>query len=200
MAKKKPGKYAHILPGLPDLPIDAGRQQEIDALKAALREEGCTSPRNLVKRYTELRHQSDALHDQLQAVNRTIEALTEIVHESQLRQEEGWGAYGADSNAFLLANGDRIRIDMEPYSSIEDQEAVLQWAAKEGLQRYLMFHWQALNRIAKDALLAGQPTPPGVKIFKKKKIVYTPMKEAKREDEQIAEWSPDEPATVDQPF
>lgn len=204
MAKRKPSTYAHIVPGLPELPVEADKQQTLDIFKESIRKQlGELTPQNLLKHYTALRRRQDELKDEISTVYLALEAATQLIVDSNKRQEDGWGTYGAAPNTLIAANGDRIRVDVEPYASLVDKDANRQWAVAEGLERMLMLPWSTINSITKKRLLAGQPEPPGVKTFKKQTIVYTEFKAAQAQDQEpvAEEWSPDaELETADKPF
>lgn len=208
MAQRKPGKYASVVPGLPELPVDGTWQGKLDAFKQSFIESfkgrQPTAP-ELAKAYAALRREEQELKLASSTNYLAQEAITQMMVESQNRGEEGWGQYGAAPNTMVLASGDRLRIDIEPYAQVVDKDANRLWAVKEGLERLLSLPWATINKLAKERLLAGQPEPPGVKTFKKRTVVFTAFKAADGQgvtlEEEAPEWSPDDPATgADQPF
>lgn len=190
---RRPSIYASIVPGLPELPVDADRQTRLDALKEKFKKD---PPVKIAKIYTELRNELKRLAEEESTANLALEAITQILCESQMRGEDGWGSYGTTSNTLPLANGDRVRIDVEPYATVADRDAFREWAIKEGFGNMLSLPWSTINSVTKKRLLAGDPEPPGVKTYKKRVIVFTPMKQAQKED-AVPDWNPDDVPDID---
>lgn len=200
MAKRALPKYAAITPGLPEIPVNPDWQTRLDNFKQKALElsvDGALTPQQLLTQYKLLRQQRDELQTKLSDNYLALEAFTQMLIESNNRQEDGWGAYGASSNTLIAPNGSRIRIDVEPYATVVDKDANRQWAVKEGLERMLALPWQTLNSLVKKRLLNGQGEPPGVKTFKKRTIVLSLAGEAAAEP--IEEWSPDAEMEVSSP-
>lgn len=210
--KRPQSKYASVVPGLPELPVDADWQAKIDVVKTKLLDlrGGSMTTSQLFAHYAMLRKMQDELKAQMSDVNIAIEATSQLLIDSHKRQEEGWGAYGAAPNCLTAVNGDKVRIDVEPYATVVDKDANREWAIKQGLERLLSLPWQTINSVAKKLLLAGEPEPPGVKTFKKLTIVYTPMKPDAPPEPIVEEWSPETDVTeadvrtpefsIDEPF
>jgi len=196
--KHSQSKYAGIVPGLPELPVNADWQAKLDLVKTKMTNDGIQTPQQLLAHYRALRAQQDVLKAQQSEVYLALEATTQLLIDSNLRQEDGWGAYGQTPNTLIAASGDRVRIDVEPFASIVDADANRRWAIKEGLERLLSLPWSTLNALTKKRLLAGESEPPGVKTFKKRTIVFTQVK-AEEEPQPVEEWSPDADG-VDVPF
>lgn len=198
MAKRRPTKYASIVPGLPDLPVKPDTQTKLDVYKEKYIKmySGSLTAHNLLAIYTAARKNFEELSAQRSAAYFALEAAIQMLAESHIRQDAGWGTYGGSSNTLIAPSGTKVRIDVEPYALVIDKDANRIWAVAQGLERLLALPWATLNKHVKELLLAGQPEPPGVKTFKKRKIILTLAGETTGPD--IEEWSPDD-AVMDVP-
>lgn len=194
MAKKKPGKYDHIISKLPKLEHinKPDYQDKVEAEKKLIAEqvekEGKTlTAYQLGKLYAEERGVADEIAEMQYRCNLRIEALRQLLLNSQEQGAEGWGAYGASPNTLLMPSGDRMRFDQEIYTSVVSQDDVREFAKKDGLERSLMLPWQTVNSLNKDRLLSGQDVIPGTKVYVKPKPVFTPFKQAQTAEEEAAD-------------
>ena len=89
------------------------------------------------------------LLSQLYDLNVEIEACTQMLVESQENGEPGWGEYGASDNTLRLVSNDSIRLQPEPYTTIEDANKLRQWFLNLRLRilrlgcmlRVILFRW-----------------------------------------------------------
>jgi hypothetical protein len=180
MARNKPGKYAHLIHKLPKIvstePTEY--QDKIELLKAQLQHSLTEiSPVEYARVYRETLNAKAELEAEVYAANMQLEALSQLLIESQERQEDGWGLYGSPETTLRLANGDSVRVQPEPYTTTENRDLTRDWFIQEGLTRLLSVPWQTLNTYNKERLLHGAPEVPGTKIYVKTKLVYTPLKQ-----------------------
>jgi hypothetical protein len=174
-----PSKYDSVLPGLPALPVaDQTYQDRVDKVKADA--PASWSPADYGKEYMRLRKAKEDLEEQISLVNLHLEAITQLLVESQDAGAEGWGQYGASDTMLRLVTGDTLRVQPEPYAQVVDKDACREWAVKQGLERLLALPWTTINSHVKQRLMNGEPEPDGVKAYVRKKLVFTPMKAEKQ--------------------
>lgn len=193
MAKRKPGKYDHIINKLPKLEHanKPDYQDKVEAEKDRIAEEVKNEGQQLNayqlgKLYAQERGVAEEIKEMEYRCNLRIEALRQMMLNSQENGEEGWGAYGAAPNTLLMPSGDRLRFDPEIYTNVTSQDEVREFAKKDGLERSLMLPWQTVNSLNKERLLSGQDVIPGTKVYVKPKPVFTPFKEAQTAEEEAA--------------
>lgn len=191
---KRPGKYAHVVNTLPKFPGDDPERRElIERVKAEIlapsNDDESIDVRLLVdnlehyikvivqaeKRaaagkpwaaefariYAELRMIRDRIGSWDSSVGLLLEAYQILLTEQM--ECEGIGG-------LTLANGQPISTYLEPYAQIIDKEAHRLWALSEGLEKQMCLPWATSNSLAKQHLLAGEPEPPGLKIYAKAKV------------------------------
>ncbi len=172
MAKKQPGVYDHVLPGLPVAPPeDVKYQEKVDALKIDI---GRPDAMTLANLYTEARAEKDALEAEEYKVNMRIEAITQLLADSEERGDAGWGDYGANDNALKLIDGGNIRVQPEPYAQVSNKEDFRLWCIANGYERKLQLWPSTTNAVCKERLKNGEPMPDGCEMYKRNKVVYTP--------------------------
>lgn len=169
MAKRKPGKYEKVTANLPRvvgnaMQHDAAHREKVDAEKRRIVEEETRYASHLAEIVGKLRQMKDDLEDDIKAVNLKLDAYTELLVD----QYEAEGIH-----SMSLQDGGSVRLQYEPYSSVEDAIKLLEWVKENKLEHKLTLHWKTLDGIVKGALSAGEPEPPGVKVFQKIKAVYT---------------------------
>ena len=169
MAKSRPGKYDHVLPGLPKLPpSDLSYQEKVQAIKDGVATHDAVL---LANNYLTLRRRKDELNAIISEVNTRIEAFEQLLAESQEIQSAGWGDYGVKDNALRLPTGETIRVQPEPYGQVKDKEAFRLWCLANGYERQMHLWPTTRNAIVKERLLKGEPEPDGCETFSKNKIV-----------------------------
>lgn len=61
-------------------------------------------------------------------------------------------------------------LNEEPYSSIEDKDALREWVVENGMQELLSINWGTLNSLVKGLIEDGKPEPSGVKVYLKTSV------------------------------
>jgi hypothetical protein len=178
MAKKeKPGVYDAVLDALPPRPPDDwDRQLEIDKIKEGILKEA-THPVDIAKTYGMLRREKKVYQDALYALELRIDAHEQLLVDSQEGGAPGWGEYGATSKTLRLQNGGSVRVQGEPYGSVNDKESFRLWCIANGYERQLQLHAGTMNSIVKERVKEGAELPDGVEAFSYKKIYFTDGKE-----------------------
>lgn len=169
------GKYDTVLTALRPVPPPS-YQDKIDEAKIEITG---TTATELAALYTSLRQEKRDAESELQRVNITLEAVTQLLVASQESGAEGWGQYGTTDNTLRLVTGDKIAIQREPYGQVKDKESFRLWCLANGYGGQLQLWPTTMNAIVKERLLAGEELPDGCEVFAKDKIVYTQFKEAK---------------------
>lgn len=114
--------------------------------------------------YKDLRMMKDAYNEQEKTTNILIEAYGQVL----IDQYEAEGVRSVE-----LDSGGSVRFQLEPHGSVIDKDANREWAKANGLENSLVLHWQTVNALTKEALLAGDDVPAGVKATTRAKIVYS---------------------------
>lgn len=170
MAKRKPGIYDAVLPGLPERePEDPARQVKVSMAKEEIKNR---DPEAMAEQYVNLRKKADDLEDQLSVLNLLMEAYEQLLTASQKAKQPAWGRYGANPNALRLPDGNAVRIQPEPYANVKDKELFRQWCIRNGYENQLQLLWQTTNSITKERLIAGDPEPDGVQATVSFKVVW----------------------------
>jgi hypothetical protein len=119
----------------------------------------------LAARFAAARVKKEEIERELKDVVLELSALSELMDD----QFENEGV-----RTVSLIDGAAVRRQPEPYATVIDQPALLQWALNDDdLRNSLTIHWQKLNSLTKQLLMAGLPEPPGVKAWSKSKFFYT---------------------------
>jgi hypothetical protein len=176
MARRQPGKYDAVLQGKPNLPLESNpsRQMEIDQLKEKY--EGA-SAEILAMEYSIARHKRDLLRAQESELQLELDTLMQMLVDSEDQKiDPAWGAYGANDNAIRLPNGDTLRINKEPASTVVDPEAFRQWCIANGYERKLQLHAGTRESIVAERMLAAEPPPDGLEVGTWSKLTFTAAK------------------------
>lgn len=156
--------YDALLAKLPPLPSDdpPDRKKRVDAARQAiLIEEGDKpSAPALVHRYTALSDAKDAAEQVVKDINVELDAVTELLADQ----------FDAEGVTSLRTKDAHISVYVEPYTSVNDHDALRGWCVKQGLERAMRLPWQSVNSITKQRLEDGLPEPDGVTLFAKTKI------------------------------
>jgi len=118
------------------------------------------TPASLARLYRELRDTKDIINGELAAIEVELDAVSQLM--TQHFESEGLTQVKTDREL--------ISVYVEPYSSVEDPEALRQWCVNEGLERRMSLAWSTVNSITKQRLEDGLPAPDGVRIYAKDKI------------------------------
>lgn len=195
MAKRKPGKYDHILEGLPTVPQeeDPRRQARIEALQERCGH--CGEPPHtesdhkfepwrdfdalkLVTSYAFIKFELDAKKQEADALQLRLDALKQLIIASEdAGVDPAWGAYGANDNAVRLPDGSNLRVNRELSSKVIDPEAFRQWCIDNGYEKKLQLHAGTREAIVSERALAAEKMPDGVEIGSWAKVTFTPAKE-----------------------
>lgn len=177
MAKGKPGKYDHVLPGLRrDAPEDVKScQDEINAVKAKVTDRDA---RSMAIEYAKLRRARVLLDEEISALFIQIKAYEQLLADSQERQAAGWGDYGVKDNAIKLADGAVVRVRQRPQGKVVDAEAFRIWCIENGYERQLSLHPSRMDSIVKERLVAGEAPPDGTEA-----VSYTQVSYGKGDDD-----------------
>jgi len=156
------GKYSGgVMDGLPKaMPSDPSFQEKVDVKKREIG--GPYTPGSLAILYREARKKKDQLDDQVHEVNITVAAVEQLL----------WDAYEASGiSSIKLDDGASVSVQTEPAASVKDHDALRAWAVANGYERSLTMPWQTVNAVAKERLLAGEPSPDGVELAVRTKTV-----------------------------
>lgn len=114
--------------------------------------------------YGELRREAEALAAQLSDVKLRMTAVMLLM----IDQFENEGETG-----LTLRNGDKVRWQPEPHLIVTDKEEFRRWCLDQGLEQDMVLPWGKANRLVKDMLVNGEPTPPGGECFMRPKVVFS---------------------------
>lgn len=160
MARRRPGKYAHVINALPRLlGAEPAYQQKVEAVKEAMKKEPGFLHRasDLVHKYVMLRIEKE----QIEAASYDVNLRTEAVKQLMAEQFEVESV-----STMKTSEGISVSTHLEPYARVENAALLQEWAlADPDLRRKLALPWMTVNGITKERLLAGEPEPPGVSIY-----------------------------------
>jgi ribosomal protein L37AE/L43A len=202
VAKRKPGKYDHLLPKLKALPPgDPVRQAKIDFVKQDIRKcktcDGtgtvrddveswpCTHCNNgrrkltgsvLVDEYTQTRLQKEALEAAVAALGIELEACEQLLIASQQAGDPDWGAFGGSDRTVKMTDGDTLRVQPEVYAMVKDKAVFRHWCMQNNLANKMELPEKPTHDLMKIRLLNGQPEPPGTEAYVRTRIVFAPFK------------------------
>jgi hypothetical protein len=165
------GKYKGlVLTGAVSVKPD--RQQKVDALKAQIILDGEVKKRgaDLAFEWLNIREEEDVLKGQLKEVSLRKEAVAQILAEQ----------YDAEGTSSLTIAGiGVVRVDPEPYASVQDPEALREWCLKQAaLSLKMKLSWPTVNALVKERALMRAGPPPGVNVFMRNKLVRKLIKGA----------------------
>lgn len=157
--------YKERIKRLPRMPVGdpKNKRELVDAARTGyLTSLGSKQPgtMDLVNKYIELRDEKNKIEAMLKDVNVDLDAIEGLVAEhferngiEQVRSTDGL-----------------VSVYVEPYTSVQDPDALREWCIKEGLARSLTLPWQTVNSLTKQRLEDGLPEPTGVTVFAKTKF------------------------------
>lgn len=200
MAKRRPGKYDHLLHKFKKLPpADLKQQEKINHRKVTLRDcprcdggrqspigvtcgtcEGTGQWQLTASRLSDLyviaRADLETILLAASAANIELEALTQLLIESQENKAPEWGAFGASDRSLKMTNGDTIRVQSELYGTIKSKAAFRAWCYNNELTVHMELPEKKTQDLVKARAINAQLEPDGIEIFTRAKIVYTPLK------------------------
>jgi hypothetical protein len=153
-----PGKYDKITPDLEKLPVEMREggqvyQDKINQVKASI---ATREPSELAKEWKAIRAKEDDIETQAKAARLLRRALEQLI-------ETAFEDHGLEM--LKLAEGGSVTYRPEPKAVVIDKEAYHEWCVEKGLTPLMNLPWQTTNSDAKQALLDGQPLPPGVSVY-----------------------------------
>ena len=168
------GKWSSFKDQYPALPLDAERQDKINAVLDAEHDCGALNPlmagqkmkvRNMPNHlvatvYNALRQKKDKLVEDLSVLELEIEALTQLF-VTRFEDE------GIQSQRF--EDGTLLSITDAPYPIVKDKLALREWVDKQGLSDMLSLNYQTLASLVKERLSGqvNEPLPNGVDVYMK---------------------------------
>lgn len=159
---KVKGKWGHLVGVLPKLNTRTERFDEQDALRDQIindykAENGGQPPPTsfLVDQYLALRDAKDAVKSQLSDIQLELDTLTNMIE--QRYEDEGLQKVTA-------SDGAAVGMHYEPYAQVTDNDAMVEWAKKNGLERKLTLLWPTVNSEVKAALESGTAVYDGEKL------------------------------------
>lgn len=194
MARQR-GKYAHITPKLPKLPlIEPARRDIVTAVKNEITQSSdVVVPIDSEAKFIELMAEMEICLKQVLTLEKTrtggrrwasefakayqeLRALIDKIKDWQSNVQLLLDAYTElmidqmdveGVKAVRLTDGSSVSTFEEPYAQVKDKEAFRQWCLKNGYANDLSLGWMKTNSIVKERLTLGQPEPEGVEIFSK---------------------------------
>lgn len=149
----KNGKYRHLRGKLPAFENPPAWQEKIGQAKLNYVKLDTTE---LGIEFASFKVQKNTAESNIKEMNTQMEALSQLIVE---RLETG------DLEAIELANGIKVGIKDEPYTSIDDQKKFYTWIKKTKQQGLLKINFQTLNAMTKELIITGKKVPPGTKTF-----------------------------------
>lgn len=196
-----PSKYDAVLPGLKPAPVaDLTYQAKVDEAKKHLKyacscgvensidgvdnehdphcnvHTGQLAPTTLAILYGTLCDEDVRVKKLQYDLNVRFAALEQLLADSQERGEPGWGDYGATETMLKLQDGTKLQVLPEPYGQVKDKEAFRQWCIANGYERQMHLWPSTMNSICKERLVEGEALPEGCEVFRRPRVVYTPVK------------------------
>jgi hypothetical protein len=187
-------KYAKVIEGLPNLPPeDPSYQEEINKIKAEIVAAEVHTPESLAKNYSLFRFGTsgglqflgqefvdemvkllgkEGLEDLRKEAQKKVTAYEQLLDESYDSDDPGWGQYGAQPNTLKLQSGASVSIQKEPTGKVVNKDSFRLWCISNGLENSLQLWPTTMNSLVKERVLDGQPTPDGIEVYVKSKIVW----------------------------
>jgi len=151
----KNGKYRHLRGKLPVFENPPAWQEKIGQAKTNYLKLNTTE---LGREFASFKVQKNVAEANIKEMNTQMEALSQLIVE---RLETG------DLESIELANGIKVGIRDEPYTSIDDQKKFYDWIKKTKQTGLLKINFQTLNAMTKEMIITGKKNPPGTKVFMK---------------------------------
>lgn len=169
------GKYDAVLDGLAPMPVaDQSYQDKVEKVKEQFTDR---TPAVLALTYAKWRAKKELIEARIYQANLMIEALVQLLEESQEAGAEGWGLYGVGDNALRLPTGETVYVRREPYGYVKDKDAFRDWCMANGYAGQLNLWPTTMSALVKERLLAGEAPPAGTDAFVKTKVVLASAKE-----------------------
>lgn len=150
-----PGKWNGLKGKLPAFEQEPAWQAKVEEAKSQY--VGLDTA-ELAREFKSQRANKKQREDEVSQINIHLESLSQLLcadlESSQLQKVQ-------------LGTGETVYVQVEPYCSVQDRQAVLDWIRKKKLTAMLSVQWQTLNAFVKECLVNGKPAPPGVNVFLK---------------------------------
>jgi hypothetical protein len=131
----------------------------------------------LVAEYAQARAQKELLEDAVSKLGVEVEALTQLLIASQEQGDSDWGAYGASDRSIKMTDGDALRVQPDVFAMVRDKKAFRDWCYTNAtLTENMELPEKKTNDLIKAILLNGKKEPPGIEVYVRTRVVYTPMK------------------------
>lgn len=152
------GKWRGIESKLPAFEQNPTYQAKVDAAKEHYRKNNLDL-RQMAESMASCQGYKEAQENAISLVNIEIEALSQmLVDEMRAQGLEKLG----------LANGLTLSVEIQPYSSTENKDQMMNYFRRNKILRTLLtVNFQTLSALNKDRLAEGKPPIPGTKIFAK---------------------------------
>lgn len=152
------GKWRGIETKLPAFEQNPTYQAKVDAAKEHYRKNNLDL-RQMAESMASCQGYKEAQEDAISLVNIEIEALSQmLVDEMRAQGLEKLG----------LANGSTLSVEIQPYSSTENKEQMMNYFRRhKQLRQVMTVNWQTINAMNKDRLTEGKPAIPGTKTWAK---------------------------------
>ena len=159
------GKYKGVtLPRM--IGVKPGYYEKVIALKEEIEHdpEFRRYASTIASTYGELRREAEMVAAQLSDIKLRLTAVMLLM----IDQFEVEGETG-----LTLTNGDKVRWEPSPHLIVTDKEEFRQWCIKQDLERSMVLPWGTANRLVKEMLINGEPSPPGAECFMRPKVVFS---------------------------
>lgn len=162
------GKWTEVAKRYGPAPEEPGLWRETvnkikDAAKAAM-DVVSKNPVALKNAYRKARAEKDALEEKATKLNAKIAALEELLAENAKATER--------DTPFCFDDGARIEVSDQLSVKCADNDAVLAWIGKRGLQRLLSINPARLASLTKEAIEEGTEVPDGVAISSYQQVKF----------------------------
>lgn len=158
---RKPGKYDAVIDQLPRLlGADPSYQDKVEAVQRAMKAEPGFRLHavELARQYVALREEKKVVQAELSDVDLRLEAVSQMMAVQ----------YEVEGVSTIVVDGRPVRTRLEPYPQVVDKALFNAWCrADPDLAKLMTLMPQTMAKITKDRLLAGEPEPPGVKVYAK---------------------------------
>lgn len=141
-----------------------------DAAKAAMNVEAA-DPVALKNAYRKARAEKEAAEERLSAVNARVTAYEELLAENAKATER--------DIPYHFSDGARIEVSDQLSVKCEDNDRVLAWIRKNGLERLLSVNPARLASMTKEAIENGTEIPDGVAILSYQQVKFVGPRKAK---------------------
>jgi hypothetical protein len=159
---KVKGKWGHLVGVLPALEMESpDRMEKIDALRREIIDEykaahGVFPPTShLVDQYLALRDAKDQVKQQLSDIELELDTLKRMIEKQYV--DEG-------ISSLTTSDGASVGMHYEPHAQVRDNDALREWAIKNGMERLLTLPWPTVNSEVKAALDSGTAVYDGEKL------------------------------------